>query len=72
MVSFTFKIQNKFNKLLVLDISRVVQRKRAGVITQRLMDRNHPLLDALVCHSIRHNSFYKKKQQDANQDENNW
>ena len=31
-------------KSLKLRVSRVAQRKRAGPITQRSMDRNHPLL----------------------------
>lgn len=29
--------------------SRVAQRKRAGPITQRSMDRNHPLLALMFC-----------------------
>ena len=33
---------------MVLILSRVAQRKRAGPITQRSMDRNHPLLSSLV------------------------
>lgn len=34
-------------------VSRVAQRKRAGPITQRSMDRNHPLLRVLARHSPR-------------------
>ena len=34
----------KYSLAPPINISRVAQRKRAGPITQRSMDRNHPLL----------------------------
>ena len=41
-------IIKEFRRTLAVAFSRVAQRKRAGPITQRSMDRNHPLLGASV------------------------
>ena len=38
----------KYSLGLPSSVSRVAQRKRAGPITQRSMDRNHPLLGVLI------------------------
>ena len=38
----------KYSLAPPINISRVAQRKRAGPITQRSMDRNHPLLCVVI------------------------
>ena len=38
----------KYSLGLPPSVSRVAQRKRAGPITQRSMDRNHPLLCVVI------------------------
>ena len=44
MVNGNAKTLNKIVRIKCFNRSRVAQRKRAGPITQRSMDRNHPLL----------------------------
>ena len=42
-----------YHNVLPSDFSRVAQRKRAGPITQRSVDRNHPLLHKTFNYSFR-------------------
>ena len=47
----------KYSLGLPPSVSRVAQRKRAGPITQRSMDRNHPLLGVLIFSSRKLKQF---------------
>ena len=54
-------IMKKYTICSTITCSRVAQWERVGPITQRSMDRNHPLLKMIFLKILRHKYYPKEK-----------